>query len=471
MEHSDPVTGQKESRPSSADRYVMIALIGGAVIVVCCLLALVALWLGRTQVIDTVISFIASPTLTATMTDTPLPPTDTQIPTTTEIPATDTPIPSPTLSPTPNRFPTREIMSLVTGPPVMKEEFVDNSKNWTALGTSSDFIIQDGLLWLRSTETGQPGAAFCTGECGPFKDQYYYQGEVVEEKPSNIGMGLMFAWDPTTQRAYVFKIRPSTGEYSLYKLANQKWTPLVDWTPSSAILPNPQPNLIGVSYQEGTITPYINGVSQGGFLDKAPLKEGRIGLLVDQDGGRMQAGYLSVYTLFPVTPTPIGFIPSVTPTFAALPTLTPTEFGAPTATVFVPSLATPTLSQPQFPTPTPIGQAPATPAGGTVPPPLPPTPTLAPQVPPTATALRFSPTPTRTGACPATVPSGVWVLVIMNSSPNKSSVSINGVNQKVQIGPNYFYLPLGHSNVVVLGNKTINYEAIYECKIVQAKMK
>jgi hypothetical protein len=253
---------------------------------------------------------------------------------------------------------------------------------------------------------------------------YYFQGEVTEDRPSDIGFGLIFSMNDLRTAYYSFKLRPSTGQYSLLKFKDGNWVTLIDWTPSPAIFPNPQTNVIGASVQGKNIDLYINSARVGSYTDENPLDKGRIGLIVDQGGTRMIADNLLLLSLLPTTPTPPGQEP---PTF---PSLTPPGLNPPPAT---PGSATPVSPNPTLP-------------------------------------VKFTPTATAPGSCPVTIPKGSWVLVVTKSSNTKSSVTINGRDSKLQLGPNVFYLPLGSYTVVKLGGKTYEYR-IDVCKLVYLKAK
>ena len=129
--------------------------------------------------------------------------------------------------------------------------------------------------------------AYCAGDCGPFKDSYYYEAELVDERASEFGYGLIFAINDQRNAYYAYKVRPGTGDYGLFKLVNGSWTPLIDWTKTTALLPPPQTNILGASLQEKNISLFLNGARLNSFLDENPYNEGRIGFMVDQDGVRL----------------------------------------------------------------------------------------------------------------------------------------------------------------------------------------
>ena len=139
----------EEDEGDSFPRWGIVAGIG---VVVVCVGLLLVLWFGRQVFMAPIAEYLASSTPTATNT---LPPTATftQLPT-----ATETQLPSDTATAAPPRQPAPEIMAQAIPPPVLEEEFVDNTRAWTGVGENSEFLIQEGRLILRSN---QPGAAGC----------------------------------------------------------------------------------------------------------------------------------------------------------------------------------------------------------------------------------------------------------------------------------------------------------------------
>jgi hypothetical protein len=393
----------EEEYQAAESRIPRWALIAGVVIVFMCLAFLLALFLARTKLLSVAVSVLASDTPTVTQT---LPPTDTlaPLPTDTEA-ATLTPSEIPTETPLP--MPPSQIVALAQGGPALNESFADNANNWQGINTISEVTIQEQKLQLRSSESGKPAVGFCQGEnCGPYQDFYYYQSEIVEDRPSTLALGLVFGLNQQKSAFYSFAIRPSSAEFALLKFANGQWQNLIDWTSNPAIKFYPFVNVIGASYQEGNIFLFINGSQVGNFTDKQPYKSGWIGFSVESDGVRLLASNVTVYNLAPVTPQP------------------PAPVGAATQPAVY-----------QSPTP----------------------------------ASRFTPTITPQGACPAYVPGGNFVLVVFKTGTSKGDITINGTKYRVQQGNNVFYLPLKKSHVVEIGNKSYDmyYEV---CKIVNLKL-
>jgi hypothetical protein len=379
-------------------------LIGATVAVLVCLGLAVVLWLGRESISTAVSGFIASstPTLTAT-----LPATATSAPKPTN-PPTEPSVVSDTPEPTPDRAPPMEIMSLTEGPPVLDEKFADNTNNWLGLSPASEFTIQENQIRMKSNEAGQVAVVYCGGDaCSSFEKSYYYQAEVVEDRPTTQGIGLVFGLDTQRKVYYAFKIKPDSGTYSLVKLVDGNWSPLVDWTPSPAIFPNPKPNLLGVSYQDGNIDLYVNNSRVNSYKDKNPYDAGRVGLFAEQDGVRLMGSNVQVYQLRLVTP--------------GAPVVPPG--GQTTGTAFVP-------------------------------------PTSAP----------YTPTPTAYGSCPPEVGKSNWVLVVTSATSQKNRITINGVQKTIVQGANVFYLPLNTDVIVKIGARTYEY-FFSVCKIIYLKAK
>lgn len=313
---------------------------------------------------------------------------------------------------------------MISGPPVFAEKFDDNANNWTAWGESTDFTIQEGNLILRSTQAGQQAMVYCAGSCGPYKEYYYYEAEMFDERASNSGIGLVFALNGQKNAYYAYKVRPSTGEYALFKFQNGTLNPLLDWTASPAVLPAPQLNILGVSFLKDTINLFLNGARINTYQDKNPYAEGQIGLLVDQDGARMMANEATVYELVPRTQDPAaGQPPAASPPPGATP---------------LPGATQPVFTQPSVPT-----------ASG---------PTI---------------TPTRSGSCPSYVPDGQFLLVITATDINqgrKPQVEINGTVYQLKDLNTPFYLPMNQRVVVQTSGQTQEF-FISECRVVYVRTK
>ena len=392
----------EEEIPVDENRFPKWALIAGIVLVFLCLAVLLTLFLARTKLLSVAVSVLASDTPPPSAT---LPPTNTLPPPPTETATIET-TPTETPSPTAIPMPPMEIMALVQGSSALDEQFADNTRNWIGVNQTSEVTIQQAQLQLRSAESKKAGIAYCQGECGPYQDYYYFQTDMVEDRPSTIGLGMVFGMNQAKSAFYSFRIRPSSAEFSLAKVLNGEWNPLIDWTPSPTIKFYPFVNTIGVSYRDGNIDLFINGQKAAMFTDKQPLKSGRIGFSVDTDGVRLLASKVIVYTLNPVTPQP------------AITQLSP-------------------LQSPVYQSPTP--------------------------------GAKYTPTATQIGACPASVPSGMFLLIVIKSGPKPGKLVINNSSEKINQGANAYYLPLKKMNVVTIGSKS--YQLYYDiCKIVRLKM-
>lgn len=394
--------GEEIEEEYEGDSFRKWGVVVGIGVAVLCVGLLVVLWFGKEVFLAPVAQWLASATPSPTQT---LPPTATftQFPTPTE-----TQLPTEAPSATPVRQPAPEIMAQAVLPPLLDERFVDNTRAWTGQGETSEFLIQEGRLILRSDQPGQPAVAYCAGDCGPYKDGYYYEAEVLDERGSEYGYGLIFAVNESRTSYYAYKVRPTTGEYGLFKLVNGSWVALIDWTKSPALLPPPQTNILGASLQEENIGLFLNGARLASYKDEKPFNEGRIGFIVDQDGVRLFAGNVQVLQLRQTTPTPLGQVaPPGQPTFT-----------------------------PGFPTP----------------------------------SGKFTPTPTKAGSCPKDTPENTWILVITNMSQEKREITINGVVTRIQDFVTSFYLSLNTEYTIQVGNKTHEYYVPF-CKIVYLKIK
>ncbi len=419
-EFDEEYDDDEETEGDGGRRWMIFAAIG---VVVLCLGIAVVVWLARDTLLAPVAGLMATETSTATVTPvptstfTPMPsPTDTEMPTSTIAP-----------SPTPLMLPPNEVMAIVDGSPVLDEQFNDNNRNWTSLGEGAEYTIQQGMMVFKSALPGQQAVVYCITDCGPYSDRYFAQTEIVDERGSDASHGLVFGIDPQRNVYYVFRVKPSTGQFGLFKRIGADLTPMIEWTQSPAVLPAPTPNTLGVRYLANKIDLYVNGTWVGEKQDKNnAYNSGRVGLYVEQDGARLLANQLKVYNLLDVTPEPPGTRPTV-----AIP-----PAGQPPA-------AQPTAGAPGLPANTPVPQ-------------------------PTA---KFTLTPTVYGSCPNYIPAGKWALVITKVGPNNRSaqITINGTEYKITDLTTAFYLDQKVNYVVKIGNKT--FEFYYDkCMIVYKKV-
>jgi len=84
--------------------------------------------------------------------------------------------------------------------------------------------------------------------------------------------------------------------------------------------------------------------------------------------------------------------------------------------------------------------------------------------------LAVTPTYTPQGACPATMPSNTWGLVIFNTTSGRERVDINGERKVLQSGQNVFYLKLNQQHTVKIRGQTYYYK-YNKCQLVYLKLK
>ncbi len=189
-----------EEIPVEENRFPKWALIAGVVVVFLCLAVLLTLFLARTKLLSVAVSVLASETPTPSET---LPPTNTLPPLPTETATIET-TPTETPSPTALPMPPAEIMALTQGSSALDEQFADNNRNWVGVNQTSEVTIQQAQLQLRSAESKKAGIAYCQGECGPYQDFYYFQSDMVEDRPSTIGLGMVFGMNQAKSAFYSF---------------------------------------------------------------------------------------------------------------------------------------------------------------------------------------------------------------------------------------------------------------------------
>ena len=223
-------------------------------------------------------------------TPTPLP---TPSPTATFTP-NPTETPTATASPTAVAFPLTQILARAPshGEKVLEEHFDDNQQNWQAYYTNRPMTVKDGLLQMANKEKGYVALAWCMS-CGDFKDAYYYQADVKLNEFSNIAYGLAFSIRDNNNY-YIFNISNESSTYALFKLVNDEWDTLIDYT-STTEISDSLPNTLSVYFDHGKIDLFINGALVNSYTDSSPHSGGKIGLIVNDSGVTLYADNVLAY--------------------------------------------------------------------------------------------------------------------------------------------------------------------------------
>ncbi len=92
----------------------------------------------------------------------------------------------------------------------------------------------------------------------------------VRQVDGKVGDGLMslFCRAPDVNSMYTFSIT-NEGSYSIYRLTEGQWTPLLDWTKSADLARGDQWNVLRASCSGTTLTFWANGVELGSVQDSA----------------------------------------------------------------------------------------------------------------------------------------------------------------------------------------------------------
>jgi len=187
--------------------------------------------------------------------------------------ATFTLTPTPTLTPTSTPSPSPTPYVYLTPPAgilIFEETFDSNSKAWDAYYKTNVVRVANGKLILRSNEKGQEGMALCP-DCENTTDEFYFQAELLPEKPIAIRYGISFCASENENEFYVLAVDEVFSLYTLYKHSPTDQQTLIRGERTEYIRKYPSPNTIGVKYTGGTMDLYLNNYKLNSFTDNNPL--------------------------------------------------------------------------------------------------------------------------------------------------------------------------------------------------------
>jgi hypothetical protein len=165
--------------------------------------------------------------------------------------------------------------------PVFEDYFTDNSNFWVGLYKHEKVDVKDGRMKVIGVPGNYTVLGYCSGDCGPYQQRYFVQADLSREKQTANGFGLAFGINKGDFFYYLFVIYPQDGTFALLKQIDGQWETLVDWTDSSNIKPDPQPNTLAAYFDAGQITLYINDYKVAEYLDPSPIDPGRVGAYAD----------------------------------------------------------------------------------------------------------------------------------------------------------------------------------------------
>jgi hypothetical protein len=219
-------------------------------------------------------------TAAPTVAPTPLP-SATPAPTPSAIPPTATFTPAPTLRPTRTPAPTSNARSSSPNgwTPVLVDAFDDNASNWPVSDTADEWgsverAISDGIYRWRVTAR-RSVARWCTPDNASVADFYLMVDARRVSGPEDADYGLVFRH--TEGNYYLFSIRDS-GYYRFNLWYEFAWTPVIDWTETTAIRAGEVNHLVVVG-QGITFTFSINAIEVATVGD-AQFSAGDVGLAV-----------------------------------------------------------------------------------------------------------------------------------------------------------------------------------------------
>ena len=214
-----------------------------------------------------------------------------QIPVLANIFETKTPLPtaSPTITSTAPPTSTPEPHILVYPPTgdqeVLQDSFDNNKNQWGSYYSGRVASVADGHLRVVSYERGYVNVATCNG-CGNFSDDFYFQADLTLNEFEPVSYGLAFCITENNNY-YIYTINHNSFKYALFKLIDDEWFTLIDETFSEEINSHPNTNTLSVSFDQGHIELFINGIMVDTYKDSKFLKNGEIGLIIDDAGAEL----------------------------------------------------------------------------------------------------------------------------------------------------------------------------------------
>jgi len=112
--------------------------------------------------------------------------------------------------------------------------------------------------------------ALCN-DCENTTDNFYFQAELLPEKPIAIRYGISFCASENDNEYYVFAVDEVFSLYTLYKHSPTEQQTLIRGERTEYIQKYPSPNTIGVKYTGGTMDLYLNDHKLNSFTDNNPL--------------------------------------------------------------------------------------------------------------------------------------------------------------------------------------------------------
>lgn len=217
----------------------------------------------------------------ATPTPTPLP-TASSAPTNTPVPPTATNTPEPTHTPTqtPTQTPSPTATATVTPVPqpgdlLLSETFDDNKNNWGMAFATSDFAsgVSGGSL---SINVKKSGLFFWSSPSRRLGDvDMTFEATIVKGGNSNTNFGAVCRDGGNS--SYYWFVMTGDGQYTIVKSVNGKQTPLIRWTPTSAVHTGKTTNTIRVICSGDKLQLTVNGRTLATLKDDS-LKKGAFGL-------------------------------------------------------------------------------------------------------------------------------------------------------------------------------------------------
>ncbi len=196
---------------------------------------------------------------------------------------------------TPTTFPTPHI--LVQEPAdksnAIYEDFSSNKNDWGLYYPYGKLQIINGKLILQSNPD-YPFTIGISNKFNPRRPKYYLQADFSTDTDSRSSFGLIFAISKSVNTFYLFEVWPRSASFHLMKFDSANWDELIPHS-KAELRPYPQPNMLGVHFDNGNIQLYINGDLVSTFSDINPLQSKDVGIFTSTSGYRLIVDNFFIY--------------------------------------------------------------------------------------------------------------------------------------------------------------------------------
>ncbi len=115
---------------------------------------------------------------------------------------------------------------------------------------------------------------------------------------------MAFCFQPYGTNYYTFSISQKFGKFDFLKHSSRGWETIVRNKSTILLKEFPNPNILGVFFNNGEVKLYINNNLVYSYKDEEPLTCSRLGFFVDDGEFNMQGDDIMIYKS-PAIPTPV----------------------------------------------------------------------------------------------------------------------------------------------------------------------